>query len=695
MKKIIYCIAAMLLCYGACAQSDSSYQLLWYKGKKIKPNVLLTPGGDTIRYHPQKGEIKLSYKKGATGVIATMQQELNKNSQRMNERIALLAAKTPAPAMPILSTQIKDVYDRLKEKYKPLLTSVLSLPKEGFEIPVTVKQKGAANEEDPWEAGYKKMRRFMEDHKDDALTNLPVPPRRDFNYCYECDSAKQKTFNHDMEWFKLELRRTEEPIMNLAFGGARQAEFLLKGDDYKKAVGECAALIDFVYHRQLKKVLALIDRSIKANASSVAARIALVKFHTRNKDPKAALAAAQAAAQAIPNDTRITDTLGLAQMAAGEVDKAIETYKRMAESQPDSPLPLMRLASAQYAAKQVDAPIQALRKALSLNPDLLDAHRDIVAVQVASGMAALAYTFLRFLPSGSHVVMTDDSYRRTRQLCEEHLKPFAVTCTVVPHGDYAALEAAIRPETRVLFSETPTNPFLRVLDLERFAAIGRRHGVLTVVDATFATPVNVTPLAWGIDLVIHSATKYLGGHNDLLAGFIAGRTGLIDALREYVGIMGGISDPNTAFLLLRGMKTLALRVAQQNRNGQTVAEFLAAHPAVEQVWYPGLESHPDHLIAAGQMKGYGGVVSLAVRGDRAATFRFLDALRQVRISPSLGGVESLVLHPAAMAYPDCTPAVRRQLGITDNLVRLALGIEDADNLIADLDQALQPRLHIN
>lgn len=253
----------MLLCYGACAQSDSSYQLLWYKGKKIKPNVLLTPGGDTIRYHPQKGEIKLSYKKGATGVIATMQQELNKNNQRMNERIALLAAKTPAPAMPILSTQIKDVYDRLKEKYKPLLTSVLSLPKEGFEIPVTVKQKGAANEEDPWEAGYKKMRRFMEDHKDDALTNLPVPPRRDFNYCYECDSAKQKTFNHDIEWFKLELRRTEEPIMNLAFGGARQAEFLLKGDDYKKAVGECAALIDFVYHRQLKKVLALIDRYIE------------------------------------------------------------------------------------------------------------------------------------------------------------------------------------------------------------------------------------------------------------------------------------------------------------------------------------------------------------------------------------------------------------------------------------------------
>jgi len=311
------------------------------------------------------------------------------------------------------------------------------------------------------------------------------------------------------------------------------------------------------------------------------------------------------------------------------------------------------------------------------------------AVQVASGMAALAYTFLKFLPAGSHIVMTDDSYRRTRQLCEEHLRPFDVGCTVVTLGDYDALAAAIRPETRLLFSETPSNPFLRVLDLERFAAIGRRHGVLTVVDATFATPINLNPLAWGIDLVIHSATKYLGGHNDLLAGFIAGRAALIDPLRDYVGIMGGISDPNTAFLLARGMKTLALRVAQQNCNGLAVAEFLAAHPGIAQVWYPGLVSHPDYAIAARQMQGFGGVVSFTVRGDLAATFRVLDALRLIQISPSLGGVESLALHPAAMAYPDCTPEVRRHLGITDNLVRLALGVEDADDLISDLGQALK------
>ena len=311
------------------------------------------------------------------------------------------------------------------------------------------------------------------------------------------------------------------------------------------------------------------------------------------------------------------------------------------------------------------------------------------AIQVASGMAALTYTFLHLLSTGDHIVMTDDSYRRTRQFCEDHLKRLGIGCTVVPLGDYASLEAAIRPGTKVLFSETPSNPYLRILDLERFAEIGRRRGVTTVIDATLATPVNLRPLEWGIDLVTHSATKYLGGHNDLLAGLIAGREELIKPLRDTIGILGGISDPNTAYLLLRGMKTLALRVEQQNRTGQRVAEFLAAHPAVEQVWYPGLESHPGHEIAARQMSGYGGLLSFTIRGDRQATFAFIDALRIPFLSPSLGGTESLVLHPAVFAYYDCTPQQREELGMVDNLVRLALGIEDAEDLVADLDQALK------
>jgi len=311
------------------------------------------------------------------------------------------------------------------------------------------------------------------------------------------------------------------------------------------------------------------------------------------------------------------------------------------------------------------------------------------AILVASGMAALTYTFLKHLPSGSHIVMTDDSYRRTVQFCEEHLKPYSVGVSVVPLGDFDALEAAIRPETKLLFSETPSNPFLRILDVERFAEIGRRRKVTTVIDATFSTPINLNPLALGIDIVIHSATKYLGGHNDLLAGFITGRKEIINPIRDYIGILGGISDPNTAFLLLRGMKTLALRVNQQNRNGQAVAEFLASHPRVERAFYPGLKNHPGHEVAVRQMRGFGGVVSLLVHGDQQATFRFLDALRLIYISPSLGGVESLALHPASMAYPDCTPTVRQRLGMTDNLVRLALGVEDPGDLIADLDQALR------
>jgi cystathionine gamma-synthase len=311
------------------------------------------------------------------------------------------------------------------------------------------------------------------------------------------------------------------------------------------------------------------------------------------------------------------------------------------------------------------------------------------AILVASGMAAVTYALLHLLPSGSHVVMTDDSYRRTRQFCETYLKRFNVDCTVVALGDYEALEAAVRPETKVLFSETPSNPYLRILDLERFAAIGKRHAALTVIDSTLATPINTRPLDWGIDLVVHSATKYLGGHNDLLAGFIAGRAEMIKPLRDSIGILGGISDPNTAYLLLRGMKTLALRVERQNNTTQQVAEFLSKHPAVEQVFYPGLPAHPGHALADRQMAGFGGLLSLLVKGDLQAAYRVIDALKVFYISPSLGGPESLVIHLATQAYFDCTPEERLQAGIPDNLIRLAIGLEDAQDLILDLDQALR------
>ncbi|MCE1255744.1 MAG: PLP-dependent aspartate aminotransferase family protein [Anaerolineae bacterium] len=311
------------------------------------------------------------------------------------------------------------------------------------------------------------------------------------------------------------------------------------------------------------------------------------------------------------------------------------------------------------------------------------------AIQVASGMAAITFTLLSLLPGGAHLVMTDDSYRRTRQFCEEFLPRYNISCSVVPFGDYEALESAIRPETRLLFSETPSNPYMRILDVPRFAEIGRRHGVKTVIDATFSTPINFNPLDYGIDLIIHSATKYLGGHHDLLAGYILGRSELINPLRDSIGILGGISDPHTAYLLIRGLKTLSLRVKQQNQTAQQVAEFLQNHPAVENVWYPGLVTHPDYELGKRLMRGFGGVVSFTVKGDEADAYRVVDALKLPFISPSLGGAESLVIHLATQAYSDLPREERLKLNIPDNLIRLALGVEDAEDLITDLDQALR------
>ncbi len=318
---------------------------------------------------------------------------------------------------------------------------------------------------------------------------------------------------------------------------------------------------------------------------------------------------------------------------------------------------------------------------------LLDGGDD--AVLYASGMAAVTSVLLASLPTGAHIVMTDDCYRRTRQFCQTYLRRLGIDTTVVPMGDYEALEAAIRPgQTRFIISESPTNPYLRVADLQRIAALARQYRVHTLIDSTFATPVNQRPLDWGIDLVVHSATKYLAGHNDLLAGVVVGKGPLIQAIREARGILGGVVDPQNAFLLERGLKTLTLRVRQQNATAQAVAAYLEAHPKVERVWYPGLPSHPDHAVAAAQMSGFGGVVSFEIAGSLEETSRFIDAMRIPYIAPSLGGVESLIEQPAIISYYDKSPEERAALGIRDSLVRFAVGIEDTDDILADLEQAL-------
>ncbi len=307
----------------------------------------------------------------------------------------------------------------------------------------------------------------------------------------------------------------------------------------------------------------------------------------------------------------------------------------------------------------------------------------------SSGMAAITTSLFAMLSRGAHVVVTDDAYRRTRQFLHHTLRRFGIDVTTVPAGDYERLEEAIRPTTRIIFSESPTNPYNRILDLERVADIGRRHRVKTIIDSTFATPINQRPLEYGIDLVIHSATKYLGGHNDLLAGVVLGAANLVSGIRDLQGITGPVPAPFASYLLIRGIKTLALRVERQNHNAERLATFLNDHPKIERVHYPSLPSHPEHEIAKRQMRGFGGVVSFEVKGDLEAGIRLVDACHIPRIAPSLGGVESLIEQPALMSFFELTTEERLQAGIKDSLVRYAVGIEDADDLVADLEQALE------
>ena len=330
------------------------------------------------------------------------------------------------------------------------------------------------------------------------------------------------------------------------------------------------------------------------------------------------------------------------------------------------------------------------------NPTELVAQRRLANLEGAedgvlftSGMSAITTTILTLVKSGDHLVITDDAYKRTLEFCSVYLQRFGIGCTMVPFGDYGALDRAVRRNTRFIFSESPTNPYLNIFDLEKLRKIARRHKVLTVIDSTFATPLNQRPLEWGVDLVIHSLTKYLAGHNDILAGAVLGRADLIEEIRALHKGFGGVIDPHCCYLLVRGLKTFALRVKQQNESAMKVARFLEGHPRVERVYYPGLESHRNHHIAKTQMDGFGGVVTFDIKGGLSTAKRFLDSLKLCFIAPSLGGVETLITHPATVTYYRETRKQRYALGITDTLIRLALGVEDADDIIADLDQALK------
>lgn len=310
------------------------------------------------------------------------------------------------------------------------------------------------------------------------------------------------------------------------------------------------------------------------------------------------------------------------------------------------------------------------------------------ALLFSTGMSAFVTLLLAKLSAGDEIVVFDECYHRSREFCKKHLSRFGIHTVQVKTGDYEAFEAAITPATKLLVSESPTNPHLSVVDLERFVAIGRRHNVETLIDATLATPFNLRPIEWGVDYVLHSATKYLGGHNDLLAGSLAGSTEKLESVRYLRGILGTINSPHNCYLLQRGLKTFSLRMQQHNRNGMALANFLSEHPKVQRVYYPGLPSHPSHPIARQTMTGFGGLLTFTVKGDGAAASKLVDSVKIPRIGPSLGGVESLIEQPLVMSYYNMTPEERAAVGIEDAMVRVALGVEDTEDLIADFKQAL-------
>jgi len=309
------------------------------------------------------------------------------------------------------------------------------------------------------------------------------------------------------------------------------------------------------------------------------------------------------------------------------------------------------------------------------------------ALVFSSGMSAIVTLLMAKTNAGDEIVFFDECYHRSREFCLKHLSRFGVTTRVVKTNDYAALDAAVGAKTRLLISESPTNPHLSVVDIDRFAEFGRQRGVETLIDATLATPFNLRPIAAGIDYVLHSATKYFGGHNDLLAGVVAGKTEKLEPVRNLRGIIGTIASPQGCWLLQRGLKTFALRMAQHNRNGLALAEFLAGRPEVARVYYPGVKTHPGHDVAARTMKAFGGLLTFTLRGDRRDAMRFVDAVRIPKIGPSLGGVESLIEQPLLMSYWKMTPEQRSAIGIEDAMIRVSAGIEDTDELIADFRQA--------
>jgi cystathionine gamma-synthase len=309
------------------------------------------------------------------------------------------------------------------------------------------------------------------------------------------------------------------------------------------------------------------------------------------------------------------------------------------------------------------------------------------ATSFSTGMAAVSNTLFALLAPGDRVVSVRDTYGGTSQMFVDFLPRIGIEVELCDTTDVEQIETAIAKGCRLLYLESPTNPTLKVLDIARLSAVAHEVGAVAVTDNTFATPINQNPLALGADLVLHSATKYLGGHGDALGGVLCGSAELVKTVYHYREITGASLDPMAAYLFVRSLKTLALRVRQQNENALTIARWLQGQQAVEAVNYPGLESHPHHDVAARQMRGYGGMLSFSLRGGFDSVKRVLPRLRLAHLAANLGAVETLAGVPSTTSHVECTAEERAALGIPEGLVRYSVGIEDADDLIADLERA--------
>jgi cystathionine beta-lyase/cystathionine gamma-synthase len=311
------------------------------------------------------------------------------------------------------------------------------------------------------------------------------------------------------------------------------------------------------------------------------------------------------------------------------------------------------------------------------------------ALTFASGMGAITTTIMALLKSGDHIVAQRDIYGGATKFFTQWLPKMGIETTLVDTTEYDQHARAIRPNTKLLYVESPTNPAVRVVDLKRVASLARQHNLISMIDATFGTPINQRPSELGIDLIMHSGTKYLAGHSDLICGVVAGSRELIDKIHSTRTTLGNCMDPHASWMLIRGLKTLAVRVARQNDNALRVAEFLSQHDKVRRVHYPFLKNHPQYAIAREQMSGGGGMVSFEVEGTGDDARRLTESMRLFTLAPSLGGVESLVSIPVLTSHAMIDPEHRKKMGVTEQMVRLSVGIENVDDLIADLEHALE------